>query len=102
MEWLAHHEEPPANYNALPGEARYDSGEGKPHIIRWLELTPLSITHVLAPPDSPESDSDHVKDSDTDDERPRKYTVVLSEIQQRMLEKQQLGVGQGIDLLELN
>lgn len=102
MEWLSHHQEPAADYNALPGDARYDSGEGKPHIIRWFELTPLSITHVLAPPDSSGSNSDHVEDSDTDDERPRKYTVVLSEVRQRMLEKQQLGMGQGIDLSELN
>lgn len=113
VEWLVHHDLPLSDYNPPPAETRYDSGDEKPHILRWLEITPLSITHVLAPPEISDSDSDHdfhqhllkrdhVDDSDTDEERPRKYTVVLSEIGQRMHEKQQLGLAQGIELSALN
>lgn len=113
VEWLNHHDLPASDYNPTHGDTRYDSGDEKPHILRWLELTPLSITHVLAPPaEHSDSDSDqdihhllkreHVDDSDTDEERPRKYTVVLSEIGQRMQEKQQLGLSQGIGLSALD
>ncbi|KAL0630681.1 hypothetical protein Q9L58_010470 [Maublancomyces gigas] len=82
VKWLSHHEQPASDYKAFLEDSRYDSGEAKPHIMRWFELTPLSITH-----------GSHVDDSDT---------VVLSEAGQRMPEKQQLGVEQGIDLSELN
>lgn len=75
--------------------------------MRWFELTPLSITHVLAPP---ECDRDakypqkrgQVENSDTDEERPRKYAVVLSEVGQRMREKQQLRVDRGLGLREFD
>lgn len=109
LQWLSHHEQPTSDYNPPSGDGRYDSGDGKPHIVRWFELTPLSVTHVLAPPDFSDSDSDighdgqhplkrdHVSGSDTDEERPRKYTVVLSEVNQRMLEKEQLMVTRDVD-----
>lgn len=110
VQWLSHHEQPTSDYNPLSGAGRYDSGDGKPHIMRWFELTPLSVTHVLAPLDS-ESDTEndvqhllkreHVSDSDTDEERPRKYTVVLSEVNQRMREKEQLLVTRDVDESEI-
>lgn len=114
VEWLAHHEQNTMDHDAVPDEdakGRYDSGGAKPHIMRWFELTPLSVTHALSPLDHSDSDSDldayqplkreHVEDSDTDEERPRKYTVVLSEVMQRMIEKRQLGMAQGMELPEL-
>lgn len=113
VQWLSHHDQSALDYKPLTADGRYDSGNGKPHIMRWFELTPLSISHVLALPDFSDSDSDtdhdaphplkreHVSDSDTDDERPRKYTVVLSEVNQRMLEKEQLLVSRDIDGSEI-
>lgn len=112
VDWLSHHEQPISDSNPLLDSSRYDSGGAKSHTIRWLELTPLSITHVLAPPDFSDSESDydaqhplkreHLDDSDTDEERPRKVQVVLGEIEQRLLEKQQLSMSQGIGLYECN
>lgn len=106
LQWLSHHEQPSSDYNPLSGDGRYDAGDAKPHMMRRFELTPLSITHVLAPPESQSGTENnvqrllkrgHVSDSDTDEERPRKYTVVLSEVNQRMREKEQLLVTRDVD-----
>lgn len=69
--------------------------------MRWFKLMPaFSVKHAFPSSHASESDSDtethypakrdHAEDSDTDEERPRKYTVVLSEVGQRMDEKRQL------------
>lgn len=107
-DWLDHHAEP-GQYARLPDPPllpdRYDASTTEPHIIRWFKLTPAApVRHVLASSSTSGSRSDansqhdlkrdHVdeSDTDTDEERPRKYTVVLSEAAQRMEEKRQLAV----------
>lgn len=107
-EWLEHHQHDGGPPKVLPD--RYDSSTAEPHILRWLKLT--SAAPQWNNPDLSESDSDmeihdeqqlkreHSEDSDTDDERPRKYTVVLGEVGQRMAEKWQLARSRYLDMDE--
>lgn len=91
MKWLAQqqhtdqHQMPPEVLSDL-----YTSNSAEPHIIRWLKLTPSEISESDSDTHIPAQDCERFDDSDTDDERPRKYTVVLSEVGQRMAEKLQL------------
>lgn len=98
VEWLDHHEDQ-AKPDIIP--ERYDSCSSEPHIVRWLKMTPaLPIKLGFGSPNTSESASDiderhplkrnHVEDSETDEESPRKYQVVLSEVGQRMAEKWQM------------
>lgn len=108
-----HHEQPTSDYNPLAGDGWYDSGDGNPHIMCWFELKPLAVSHVLAPADFSDSESDaekdvqhllkreHESDFDTDAEQPRKYTVVHSEVNQRMQENAQLLVTRDVDMSEI-
>lgn len=106
VDWLDHHAEP-GQHPGLPEHEvlpdRYDTSTTEPHIMRWFKLTPaFPVRHALASSSTSGSSNgagaqhdlkrDHVEDSDTDtdEERPRKYTVVLSEAGQRMEEKRQL------------
>lgn len=101
VKWLAEREKTNQPPEVLP--ARYDSNGTEPHIIRWLKLTPVTpllTGRALWEGSESESDTeisvqesqkrDHSDNSDTDDERPWKYKVVLSEVGQRMAEKWQL------------
>lgn len=86
-EWEAHHKKPSAATDPAPRN-RFDSPASKSHILRWFELTPhqarSTSTHG---PDSSGSSDTGSDDSDDDDEPPRRYSVVLSEVGQRMDEK---------------
>lgn len=109
VDWLHQHpglgQHPePADPEVLPD--RYDaSTTTEARIMRWVKPTPaFSVTHSFLASASSESNCDtdpqnplkrdHREDSDSDvdrdEERPRKYTVVLSEVGQRMDEKRQL------------
>lgn len=104
LEWMAQqvHKDKPAVAPVVLNE-RYDSNSTESHISRWFKLTPaLPRGKGIASSDFSESDCDmeidaqeskkrdHFEDSGTDEELPRKYTVVLSEAGQRMDEKWQL------------
>lgn len=73
---------------------RYDAGINQSHITRWFELTPMRGLEASEASESGSDvdmhgslKSDRADDSDTDDERPRMHSVVLSEVGQRMDEK---------------
>lgn len=98
VDWLDHHASK-ENPDILP--ERYDSNSAEPRIVHWLNMTrAVPVIHGLGSPNSSESDSDintepslkreHGKESDKDEEHPRKYTVVLSEVGQRLAEKWQM------------
>lgn len=103
--WLDHHAPPTETPPETPAE-RYDSPSAEPRIVRWLKMTPAHpLGHYLVSgATSSESDSDpdtlhlHARkrdladdsESDKDDERPRKFQVVMSEVGQRMAEKWQM------------
>lgn len=93
LHWLEHHDAIPD-----PPEHRYDANMTDPHIVRWFKLMPPMLKGRVSSEVVSESDSDpdhaeeqqHFGDSDTDEESPRNFMVVLSEVGQRMDEKWQL------------
>lgn len=85
--WEAQHKKP----STAPNPARYDSPATKSHILRWFELTPHQPRYG---PWSSESGSDG------DDELPRRSSVVLSEVGQRMEEKRRIAEDRWMQLFE--
>lgn len=99
LHWLEHQAKQPAIPDSR--EQRYDANPADPHIIRWFKLMPpppngLYSSEVVSESDSdPENDHHgqephHSEESDSDNELPRGFGVVLSEVGQRMDEKWQL------------
>lgn len=98
VDWLDQHANQ-ADPEILPDHD--DSSSPEPRIMHWLKLTPvLPVKRRFGSRNTSECDidpdaqrllkRDRGNDSDTDEERRRKYTVVLSEVGQRMAEKWQL------------
>lgn len=98
LQWLDHQDTHPVDPD-LP-EHRYDTDMLAPHIMRWFKLMPSprliggrAASEVVSESVSETGDDhfqEHHESSDTDEEHPRDFTVVLSEIGQRMDEKWQL------------
>lgn len=102
--WLDHHATTETTSDTAAH--RYDSPSAEPLIVRWLMMTsahPLGhglVSGASSSDSDSEPDTPHLhprkrdladdSESDKDEERPRKFQVVMSEVGQRMAEKWQM------------
>lgn len=77
--WLHHH---PEHEHAIPDilSERYEMSAAEPHIMRWFNETSSESNSDTDVHRHITRDRAHDSGTDTDGERPTKYTVVLSEV----------------------